>query len=174
VREFETRIPEGCYSDLVVALRQNPDLWHTLNPTDFEKLVQAIFKANYCDCEVFHVGKPNDGGVDVIFVDSGKKQWLIQAKRRVSPQSSEGVETIRNMLGTMYLEDSSFGVVVSTADHFTYQAYKQINRADELGKTLKLIDRGKLIRMSGALLPSNPWKEYLEITYDPNIAGNFA
>jgi len=74
----------------------------------------------------------------------------------------EGVSTLRNLLGTLLIEGISQGIVVSTADHFTYQAYKAANKAESKGYLIKLIDRGKLDRMLSPFLPKNPWKSALE------------
>jgi len=162
VRNYEKEFPTGCYEEIAVALRRNPKLWHTINPYEFERLVAAVFKANHADCEVFHVGCADDGGVDVVFVDDANKQWLIQVKRRENPSAGEGVGTLRNLLGTMILNDSSYGMVVSTADHFTFRANEAVGRALSVGKTLRLIDRGKIDRMIGGLLPDRPWLNFIE------------
>lgn len=172
IRQFEETLPDEFSKEISQWLRRNPYLYHELNPRRFEKLVADIFKANYEDAEVMHVGKPDDGGVDVLFIDVEKRQWLIQVKRRENPNSSEPVETIRNLLGTMVLENSSYGMVVSTADHFTYRAYAAVNRARERGLILKLIDRGKLNRMLDPMLPDRPWLNLLKKQY-PNLAEYF-
>ena len=156
VREFDS-IPEHCHAEMAQHLRRHPSLWHSMSPERLEKLVAAVYKANYCDAEVLHVGRPSDGGVDVVFVDSGSKQWLIQVKRRENPASSEEVSTLRNLLGAMVLRDSRYGIVVSTADHFTYQALRAKGRAHEVGYEVSLVDRGKLARMIDPLLPDREW-----------------
>jgi hypothetical protein len=144
-----------------------------MNPHRLEELVAAIFKANYKDCEAIHVGKPDDGGIDVVFVDSGERQWLIQVKRRENPQSSEGVGVIRNLLGAMLLENSSYGILVSTANHFTFRAKEAVDRARDLGKVIRLIDRGKLDRMLAPMIPDRPWLDFLRSHY-PELAGRFS
>jgi hypothetical protein len=162
MREFDSTLPEGCESELAITLRRNNKIWHTINPYKFEKFVGSIFKANFADCDVMHVGKSNDGGVDLIFIDSQKHQWLIQVKRRESPISSEGVSTVRNLLGAMYLKDCLRGIIVSTSDHFTFRAYEAVARAKELGRIVELIDRGKLHRMLNPLIPDRPWQQIIE------------
>lgn len=173
VKEYTYNLPSGCHSDIAVALRRKPSLCHSLDPYELEKFVASVFKANYSDCEVFHVGRPDDGGVDVVFVDSGEIRWLIQVKRRERADASEGVSTIRNLLGTMILEDSSNGIVVSTADHFTYRAYQAAGRANEKGLQIKLMDKGKLIRMVGPLLPDRPWLNFVKLYY-PDLSEVFS
>lgn len=160
--EFSAVMPEGCFIELSQHLRANPNLWCALSPRKLEELVADIFRRNYVPSEVMHVGKPGDGGVDVIFVDSGQKRWLVQVKRRERLNSSEGVETIRNLLGVMVLEGNQFGAVVSTADHFTYSAYKAKDRACEKGYIISLLDRGRLDRMVEPLLPRRQWRNLIK------------
>lgn len=156
-RTFDEIFPEGCAQEIATWIRRNPKRWHSINPTKLEQLVADIFRANDSHVEVSHVGRPDDGGVDVIYIDAEKKQWLIQVKRREKPQSVEAVETIRNLLGTMVLENSAYGAVVSTADHFSYQAYKAVNRAKDRGMVVRLLDRRALDHMLTGLLVDRPW-----------------
>lgn len=157
IREFHDKLPDGCSEEIASWLRRKPDNWHSINPKGLEKFVADVFRANFSTSEVMHVGKPDDGGVDVIYVDADKKQWLIQVKRREKPNSTESVSTIRNLLGTMLLNNSTHGIVVSTADHFSYRAYSTVKRASELGMTIRLIDRAVLDRMLDGLLLERPW-----------------
>lgn len=157
LREFDVHFPNSCNSELASFIRRNPSILHSCNPKSLEKLVADIFRANYAQTEVIHVGKPDDGGVDVLLVDSDRQQWLIQVKRRESPKKSEGVSTIRNMLGTMLLEKSLNGIVVSTANQFSLRARQATVKAGEIGMTVKLVDKGILNRMLDPILPDRPW-----------------
>jgi hypothetical protein len=156
-RIFDDFLPEGISTELAQYIRRNQHFWNNVNPTCLEKLVADIFRSNHDTVEVVHVGKPDDGGVDVIFVDDQKRQWLIQVKRRSSPNAAEPVDTVRNLLGTMVLSDSTYGMVISTADHFTYRAYDAAKRAEECGMIVKLLDKAKLDRMLDPILPDRPW-----------------
>jgi hypothetical protein len=161
-RLYTTHVPDGCAAELAQAIRRDPGLFHRIHPTNFEKFIADVWRANYKECEVFHVGQPTDGGVDVVFIDDDSQQWLIQVKRREKPKPGEGVETVRNLVGALVLNDSLRGIVVSTADHFTSKA---IEAADTLTRTrykVELYDKGKLNRMLGAVLPEAPWKKALE------------
>lgn len=160
--EFSSVLPDGCHSELSQHLRANPNLWCSLSPRKLEELVADVFRSNFIHSEVMHVGKPGDGGIDVVFVDSGEKRWLIQVKRREKLNAAEGVETIRNLLGVMVLEDSHFGAVVSTADHFTYSAFKAKQQAFKKGYTISLLDRGRLDRMVEPLLPTCQWCDLIK------------
>jgi len=160
-REFDGAIPDGCSQELASLIRRRPSIWNSLDPKGLEVLVADIYRANFADAEVLHVGQPNDGGVDVLFIESGGKQWLIQVKRRSRKSSAESVNTVRNLLGSLVVEGVPQGIVVSTADHFTYQAYRAANQASSQGYLVKLLDRGKIDRMLTPLLPSRPWAEAL-------------
>jgi hypothetical protein len=170
LKEFDHQVPSECTSELAQSLRRHAR-WGDLEPRQLEKLVADVFKANFKQAEVFHVGKPDDGGVDVLFVDSGTK-CLIQVKRRIKYHKGEGVEVIRNLLGSMLLGNVLRGVVVSTADHFTYRAYDAIGRASERGMIVELIDRGKLNRMLDPLLPKRQWRSILS-EFDPSLRKYF-
>jgi len=158
---FSEELPQECHSELVQHLRRNPRLWHEMEPVRLERLVAESFRRNYAPCEAIHVGRPGDGGIDVMLLDSGIKKWLIQVKRRQTSAASEGVETIRNILGAMVLERVFRGIVVSTADHFTFQAWKDRERAEQVGIYLELVDRGKLNRMLDPSLPDRPWLKFV-------------
>jgi hypothetical protein len=157
VRSFNNVLPLGFEQELSQHIRRNPLLWHSLAPRRMEELVRDIFKANYEHCEAIHVGKPQDGGVDVIFVDAEKTQWLIQVKRRESPDSVEPVDTLRNLLGVLARENGRHGIIVSTCDHFSYRVYEEAGQAAAHGYRIELVDRGILNQMVGKLLPSRPW-----------------
>jgi hypothetical protein len=167
LQEFED-MPRECSNELSQSLRRHKDGWHALAPEQLEHLVADIFRANFKQAEVFHVGGPADGGVDVLFVDADAKKRLIQVKRRKSVGAAEGVSTVRNLLGAMVLKEALRGVVVSTADHFTYRAYEAVGRAHECGFTVDLVDRGKLNRMLDPLIPKHPW-EHVVRQEDPAL-----
>jgi hypothetical protein len=161
LRTFDPTIPEGCWSELSQHLRRNESLWHSLNPTVMERLVAEIFRANYVGAEVIHVGRPGDRGTDVLFVDSGVHQWLISVKRRGRERAVEPFETLQKLLGTLVIEGQQRGIIASNAHHFSYQVQREVKRVRQLGYTVELLDRGKLHRMLGALLPDRPWSSDL-------------
>jgi hypothetical protein len=158
---FEDTLPEGCRQELAQHLTRNPALWQQISATRLEKFVADIFRANYTNAEVIHVGKPGDLGTDIIFIDSERKKWLVQIKGRSRAKAAEGFETLQKLLGTMFLENCQCGIVATTADHFTYHVYEQAGRAAERGVQVKLLDRGKLARMLGPMIPVDPWREHL-------------
>jgi hypothetical protein len=157
--KFSASLPEACSGELAQQLRRRPTSWHDLSPKRMETLVADIFRANYQHSEVMHVGRPGDHGIDVIFIDTAGTKWLIQVKRRAHVRTSEGFATLQSLLGTMALEGERHGMIVSTADAFSYQARQAQRRARQQGYVIELYDKGVLDRMIGALLPQVPWHE---------------
>jgi Restriction endonuclease len=162
---FNPKLPAPCPEELAQHLRRNPRAWHTIRPRALEKLVRDVFKANYGDCEVKHVGQPGDGGIDVLMVRTDKKRWLISVKRREREEKGEPVSTLRDLIGAMVLEDGAVGVVASTANHFTTAARKAVRKASAKGVTIKLIDKGDLNLLIGGLLPPTPWRDAIVYTH---------
>ncbi len=87
-----------------------------------ERLVAGIFRANFRNVDVVHVGRPGDQGIDVLFVDAQSCRWLIQVKRRQSADHVEPFETVQRLLGTLLLNQSLHGIVASNANHFSFAA----------------------------------------------------
>lgn len=170
--EFCVDLPAGCSEELAIQLRRHPSLWHSMDPTRLETFVGDILRANFEPVEVRHIGGTNDGGVDLVWVQSPTQRWLVQVKRREAASSSEGVGTIRNLLGAMVLEDATCGAVVSTADHFTYMAHCAVGRAAEKGMTVRVVDRHALHRLLTPLLPEAPWTGLLASQF-PDFAEHF-
>lgn len=160
LKRFSECLPIGCATELAQQLRRAPSRWHVIGPREFERFVADVFRANHTGAEVIHVGKPSDGGTDIFFVDAGD-EWLIQVKRRESPTASEGVGTLRSLLGTLVLEGTKCGMIVSTADHFTYQAVRAKEKAEKIGFSVLLHDRGVLNRMLDRMLPDRPWLRFV-------------
>lgn len=154
--KFHPDLPRDCSAELAQHLRQNPNLWNALTPRRLEILVADIFRANYGNAEVIHVGGPGDRGIDVVLVDARDTEWLVQVKRHARG-GAEGFATLQSIVGTLTLEGKRHGIVVSTATTFSYQARRAQGKANQLGYMIKLIDRGKLDRLVGQLLPAIPW-----------------
>ena len=169
LREFDHDLPEGCAPEIAQWIRRHPQAWQTIDPYRLERLTCDILRANHEECEVIHVGRPDDGGVDVLFIDADENQWLVQVKRHANEKDSEGVSTIRNLLGAMVLNRKLHGVVVSTADHFTFRAYEATENAAQVGYTVRLVDRGKLNRMIGAMLPDRTWRHVVESLFPQKL-----
>ena len=157
LREFNGNLPKGCNEELALHIRQYPDLLHSFNATRFEKFVADVFRANYTHAEVSHVGKSGDGGVDVLLIDAEAEQWFIQVKRRGSQKSSEGVSTIRELLGAMFVDGVRTGIVVSTVERFSPDAQGLVAKAKKRGVAVHLVNKDSFNRMLDPVLPDRPW-----------------
>lgn len=150
-----------CNNELSRYLRQRDELWHQLPPAKIEKLVADVFRAHFPDSEVLHVGRPADGGKDIILIDADDEKSLIEVKARQSADHVEPVQTLRNLLGAMVGgEDRALkGVVVSTCDHYSYQAKKFADGLVDTAYSIELTDRGKLTRMLSPLAKTERFLE---------------
>ena len=157
LREFDTNLPEGCSEELALYIRRYPNFLHSCDPKGFEKFVAEVFRANYTNAEVLHVGKPSDGGIDVLLIEARGDQSLIQVKRRESQKRSEGVSTIRDILGAMVVKGVYIGIVVSTVERFSSQAEQAVAKAKKRGMTVHLVDKGIFNKMLDPILPDRPW-----------------
>lgn len=161
VRTFEDVLPGGCAGELAQQIARQKGRLCDLSPGRLEKLVADVFRANHEHGEVRHVGRPGDGGMDVLLIDDGAREWLIQVKRRASVMAVEGVETVRSLLGAMIVEGKPRGVVVTTADHFSHFAHVAALRATAQSRGLitdvQLLDRHLLERLVGTVIPTDGW-----------------
>jgi hypothetical protein len=155
---FASDVPPGCIPELAQCLIRYPAQWNQLNPRTLEHLVAEVFRCNFAPCEVTHVGRTADGGVDVVFVQGNECRWLIQVKGRQDPAASESVRTIRELVGTLVDKGVPRGIVVSTANAFSKPAQAAVRRYDERGFLIRLFDRGLLQQLIGPLVPSRPWE----------------
>lgn len=140
LRKYDVGAIDLPVSSLRHELKKRSYLLYHVHPKKFEELGGSVFR-DYMECEVRHVGGSGDGGIDLILID-GKQQWIVQVKRRSTPQLSEGVRVIRELVGTMTLESVGRGIFVTTASHFTAPAKKTVKKATELGavERIDLID----------------------------------
>lgn len=161
VREFEVSAPQGSMAELSQWFRQHPSLYNSVSPRYLETLVARVFLESGQYCEVTHVGRPDDGGVDVILVEGDGVAWLVQVKRRESANAVESVGTIRSLLGSLILENADRGIVVSTADHFSLRAQQAVSRVTAKGIIVRLVDRKALDALLAGALPESPWRTVL-------------
>ena len=159
LREFDVNLPEGCSEELALYIRRHPNFLHSCDPKGFEKFVADVFRANYTNAEVLHVGKPGDGGIDVLLIEARGQQWLIQVERRGSQKSSEGVSTIRDILGAMVVKGVRKGIIVSTIGRFASKAQQDAVKAKTgpFGMTVGFVDKDIFNRMLDPILPDRPW-----------------
>lgn len=66
LRTFDGDLPGSIDGELAQYLRRRPDAWCQFTPIVLERVVADILRANCREAEVIHVGRPDDGGVDVL------------------------------------------------------------------------------------------------------------
>ena len=151
-------------SELAHFLRLHPERIHDISPTALEKLIAECFRSTDDYADVVHVGRPDDGGIDVLLVTQERQKVLVQVKRRAS-EKVESVSTIRNLLGAMVPEGALQGIVVSTADHFSYRAETFVQSLATTGTAyrIELRDLGRVRLMVEDIPDPKPWLPYLSI-----------
>lgn len=168
-REFEGILPHEVHDEVAQYFRRHPSFYNTVSPIEFEKFVASVYRANFKNVEVKHVGGSGDLGVDVILIFNDDKQWLVQVKRRGDPNGTEGFETIQKMAGTMLLKGVPDAVVVSTANKFSAAAKLAIKSYKQRGYKIQLVDKGVLNDMVQDLLPKSPWIQYIQSLEEKHI-----
>lgn len=102
---------------LVNELKKDTNLTFKINPHKFEQVAKHVFSAYY-NCDVKHVGRSHDGGIDLYIIDSDDP-ILVQVKRRESSTAVESISTVRDFLGAMFINNSRRGIILSTAKRFS-------------------------------------------------------
>lgn len=125
------------------ALADRGDTLRHMNPYAFERFVGVVLR-DFLYCDVHHVGRSGDGGIDLLLVE-GDKTHAVQVKRRGAARKAESVSVVRDFLGAMVLRDYSSGYVVSTADHFSEQAETSARIAADKGYRIELIAADKFL-----------------------------
>lgn len=133
-------------SVLLTALQKDRELLREIHPWKLEQLVASVF-ADFFACEVEHVGRSNDGGVDLVLVN-GDSPTLVQVKRRRN-RRSESVATVREFLGAMVLSGATSGIFLTTATDFSRQAQNAAMRAVSLNAVTRyeLVNLRRLLEM---------------------------
>lgn len=126
---------------------ENPKYFCDINHHKFEILVQHIYK-DFFNCEVKHVGGPGDNGIDLYMVLSNEPH-LIQVKCRKNPDSIESINYVRELLGTLILNNAKHGHLVTTANKFSKPAIEATKSAslEEYNIEINLTDCNKLFEM---------------------------
>ncbi len=83
-------------------------------------MVKYVFESYYA-CEVRHVGKSHDGGIDLLIID-GDDPIPVQVKRRGPGKVSEAVAPVREFLGAMTHHQMRRGIFVTTTPKFSTPA----------------------------------------------------
>lgn len=145
LRKFDPQGLDVPITSLRHVLKDKPTILADLHPTKLEQLVGSVFK-DHLDCDVTHLGRSGDGGIDLLLVTSDQ-QWVVQVKRRHNLNAAEGVKPIRELIGSMVVEQQRNGIFVTTAGRFTRGAQSTAKRAALVGavEKIQLVDLNSFI-----------------------------
>jgi restriction system protein len=137
------------------------DIFH-IHDNRMEKLVEAIFREHYA-CDVEHVGKSRDGGIDLILINSDNPT-VVQVKRRTKPSHVESVSGIREFLGAAVLSGSKNCIYVSTCNKFSEPSKLAASHAINIGavESYELYDFDRFCSVLNLTTPKLvPWERHL-------------
>ncbi|PXY01864.1 hypothetical protein DF185_04225 [Marinifilum breve] len=151
LRRFDVSSNEVPILSLRAYLTQQNDKVFEIHHRKMEELVASVFKDHF-SCEVKLVGKTNDGGIDLILVNSDTPT-LIQVKRRKTKNKTESVKEIRDLLGATVLKGAKNCAFVTTADHFSPKAIDAAKRAitNNIVDTFELFDHNRFFDILNSL-----------------------
>ena len=121
-KKFAVDDKEIPLAELALYLAQHPNSMVHTNSSAFERLVCALMNEHFGPTEFVHVGRPKDGGKDLIGVLNNEITTFVEIKRREKTFTAESVKTVRGLLGVMAREGIKKGMVVSTAEKFSDEA----------------------------------------------------
>lgn len=159
IADFNQSLPNGISSEIAQAFRQDSKRWHMVSPSYLEHFLADAFRSTGNYCEVKHIGRPGDGGVDIVLIDAENRKWLVSVKRRETETKVEPVSTLRDILGAMVLEGSSHAIIATTAGRFSVPARTNTVRALQKGMKITLMDKSSLNQLIGSILPEDSWEE---------------
>jgi restriction endonuclease Mrr len=147
LREYDVSSAEVPLKELKKEIIKRKSLLYKISSKNMELLVKHCFE-NIYDCEVKHVGKSGDGGIDLVLVNADDPV-LVQVKRHFSSDYIEPVRPVRELLGAMYENNSKSCIYVTTAKRFSkkaIQAQEKLYR-ENLVKRFDLIDFDRFCAM---------------------------
>jgi restriction system protein len=159
LREFEVGSNQVPVEVLKSYINKNEHEIFNIHHKKMEELVASIFRDHY-SCEVQIVGKSNDGGVDLILINSDEPT-IVQVKRRMDKKKTESVKEIRDLIGATLLAGSRKCIFVTTADHFSSSA---MNSRD-CALTKSIVDSFELYDFSSFMSTLNLYKADQEKTW---------
>ena len=134
-----------------------------INDKSMEKLVQSVFSEHY-NCEVEHIGKSHDGGIDLLLINSDTPT-VVQVKRRKKLAYTESVAGIREFIGATILKQSRNCIYVSTCEKFSQPSKKSAKKSIEVGAidSYELYDfkRFQDILKLTSIVKEQPWEKCL-------------
>jgi len=120
IRDFcpHTQVP--ALTALLDEVQAKPRRVFSTTPKQFEIFVGSVL-SSFINCEIYHVGRSRDGGIDLVAVGADQPM-MIQVKRRESPNAVEGVDVVRLLFASMFVRGAKNGMLVTTAHRFTKDA----------------------------------------------------
>ena len=149
-------------------ISQNPEVIYKINAHKMEDLVRSVFSDFFPSCTVKKFGQTRDGGRDGLLVDENGQQFLLSIKRRESPNATEGVSTLRDLIGATIIEDNVNGcIIVSTANHFSKSAKDYAGKvlSKDIITTFDLIDCKEFLRITDLTRNKLPtaWEKLIKL-----------
>lgn len=132
----------------------------SLKPKEIERLIGEIF-CQYHECDVLHVGRSHDKGIDLILVQ-GDTNIAVQVKHRTRLNKKEGVSPVREFVGALVAEGFTKGLFVSTAVNFSQYAREYVEQVNRNFVPLNLIDINEIREMVGNI-SADQWSVYDKI-----------
>jgi len=159
--DYEAAVPSMSY--LSKEIHRNRERLYGMNPTGFEVFVGSVL-SDFLDCEVHHIGRSGDDGVDLIAL-VGDSPLMIQVKRRESPSATEGIDVVKLLFASAFVQGSSNGMVVTSAKRFTRPAriWSESRKLTDSGFHLDLVDMNSLMSMVDAVASKDevpPWHRH--------------
>lgn len=148
---------------LRIAAAKRAEYLYKAPPQKVEEFVGSVLR-DYFDCEVILTGRSNDGGVDLLLVDSNAP-ILVQVKARRSRDFTEPVSVVRELLGSTLLKSGKRCMFVTTGARFSAQARRAAMNAVEknLVTTFDLVNNNALFSILGLTQATSgePWEAYI-------------
>ncbi|MCG9703056.1 restriction endonuclease [Vibrio natriegens] len=145
LRKFDVSSQQVPINILKRYLQDNASRMYDIHHKKMEELVGAVFREHYA-CDAHVVGKSNDGGVDLVLLESDIPT-VVQVKRRTASGKTESVKEVRDLLGATGLYGARRSIFVTTADKF------ELYNFDKFSGLLKL-QRKEVIE---------PWKSMIQL-----------
>jgi Restriction endonuclease len=132
---------------------------------EMEKIVGQLI-AQYEECEVRHIGRTSDGGIDLLIV-KGETTTAVQVKHRGSGRArkSEGIECVREFVGALVVEQYSRGLFVTTDAAFSKPAKDYAKKVSRVFIPLELATISDLRSMIGNI-QQKQWNEHNRLWKD--------
>lgn len=147
--DYETTTPSLAY--LSSEIYRNRDKIYAMDPTKFEIFVGSVL-SDFLNCEVHHVGRTGDDGIDLIAL-VGDSPQMIQVKRRGNASATEGIDVVKLLFASAFVQNANRGMIVTSAKRFTRAAkiWSESPRIVDSGFKLELVDMNNLMSIVGAV-----------------------